>query len=126
MIKRSCNRFSIPGTTLFYKSKSSFFKTHHYSDNYFPVINLSKGGINFLCNERLEAGKSIIIKINIPGEDLQPEILADVRWISRNPEQSYKYQTGIAFNAYGNGKNENSMEILSMLESIEKRENEKL
>lgn len=122
MKKRSCDRFSIPGTTLHYKHKSSFFKNHPYSNDYFPVINMSKGGAKFLCNERLQAGKSIVIKFNIPGTDHPAEILAHVRWISKNPEQSYRYQTGIAFHSYGSGKNENSMEILALFESLSQKE----
>lgn len=120
MKKRICDRFSIPGTTLYYKHKPSFFKKSQYSDDYFPVINMSKGGAKFLCNERLKAGKSITIKIEVPGKNQQVEILADVRWITKNPEQSYHYQTGIAFNSYGSKKNENSMEILTFFESLEK------
>ena len=119
MKKRSCDRFSIPGTTLCYKHKSSFFKKYAYSDDYFPVIDMSRGGAKFLCNERLQAGKSIVIKVDIPGKSQHTEILASVRWISKNPEQSYRYQTGIAFNAYGNKKNENPPEILALFESLE-------
>ncbi len=121
MKKRSCERFNIPGTTLYYKCKPSFFKKHSYSKNYFPVIDLSKGGANFLCDERLQVGKSIIIKINIPGEAEQPEIFADVRWIAKNPEKSYRYQTGIAYSSYGNRKNENPAEILAFFKSLEKK-----
>jgi len=118
--KRTCDRFSIPGTTLYYKHKPSLFKKPQYSEHYFPVINMSKGGAKFLSNERLRAGKSITIKITIPGKEESVEILADVRWISKNPEQSYRYQTGIAFNSYGVKKNENPVEILAFFESLEK------
>ncbi len=121
MKKRHCERFLIPGSTLYYKNKPGLFRKAKYSDNYFPVINMSRGGAKFLCNERLRTGQGILIKINIPGEDQQPEIYANVRWISRNPEQSYRYQTGVAFNAYGNRKNENSGEILTFFKILEQR-----
>jgi hypothetical protein len=119
--KRNCERYIISGTTLFYKYRSSFFKKHKYSHDYFPVINISKGGAKFLCNNRLKAGKSLIIKVNIPGIETKPEIMASVKWISKNPEESYKYQTGIAFNSYGDGKNENSQKVLDLLETLEKK-----
>jgi len=119
--KRNCGRFSIPGTTLYYKNKTKLFIKHDYPEYYYPVINMSRGGAKFLCNERLKAGKSIIIKIDIPGIDQQPEILANVRWISKNPEQSYSYQTGIAFNSYGEGRNENPVAILALLKSLEQK-----
>ena len=126
MKKRNCDRFSIPGTTIYYKNKPGLFIKPDFADQYYPVINISRGGAKFLCNERLTAGKSIVVKLDVPGMDRQPELLADVRWISRNPEQSYPYQTGIAFNAYGGKKNQNPMDILAFFEAIEqKKETEK-
>ncbi len=119
--KRYCERFSIPGSTLYYRNKPGLFIKHKYSDNYFPVINMSRGGAKFLCNERLRAGQGIVIKMNIPGVDKQPEIFAEVRWVSKNPEQSYPYQTGVAFDPYGNGKNKNSNEILTFFKLLEQK-----
>lgn len=121
MQKRSCKRFSIPGTTLYYKERSSFFKKTNFPDTYYPVVNLSKGGAQFLCNQRLKVGKELKIKIDIPNQDQVLEIISDVRWIAKNREQSYAYQTGIAFHSYGDKKNENPMEILSTLETLEKQ-----
>lgn len=124
MKKRSCDRFSIPGTTLYYKNKPGLFIKHEYSDAYYPVLDFSRGGAKFLCNDRLKAGTALIVKINIPGCEDTPELLASVRWISKNREQSYRYQTGIAFNSYGNKKNENPMETLSLLKMIERQVNQ--
>ncbi len=118
--KRSCERFNIPGTTLHYREKPVFFFAGKYSVDYYPVVNLSKGGARFLCHQRLSPGRQITIKLNIPHMDQAFEILASVKWISKNPEQSYRYQTGIGFNSYGERRGENSREILSLLEGIEK------
>ena len=93
-----------------------------YSDSYYPVLDFSRGGAKFVCNERFKAGKTIIIKLNIPGIDQPPELIAHVRWISKNREQSYKYQTGISFNSYGDRKNENPPEILALLKKMEDQE----
>ncbi|MCF6248813.1 MAG: PilZ domain-containing protein [Desulfobacula sp.] len=117
--KRTCDRFTIPGTTIYYKNKPRLFLKHEYSDTYYPVLDFSRGGAKFLCNERLKAGSALLVKIDIPGVEENIELLASVRWISKNPEQSYQYQTGIAFNSYGNNKNENPTAILSLLEKIE-------
>ena len=121
MKKRSCNRFSIPGTTLYYKKKPGLFMKQSYPDIYYPVSDLSCGGARFLCNDRLKAGTSIIVKLVIPGFDESPELLSSVRWISRNREPSYPYQTGIAFNQYGTNRAENSLETLSVLKSLEQQ-----
>jgi hypothetical protein len=119
LIKRNCKRFSIPGITLYYREKSFFLFPGKYSPDYYPVINLSKGGAKFLCDQRFSPGNQITIKLDIPGMDQEHEILASVKWISKNKEKSYRYQTGISFNFYGSRKNENSMEILSFLEALE-------
>ncbi|MBU1195120.1 MAG: PilZ domain-containing protein [Proteobacteria bacterium] len=119
MKKRSCKRFSIPGTTLYYKSKPGLFFKKDYPDQYYPVINLSRGGASFLCNERLKAGKKIVVRLQIPETEQKIELHASVKWISRNPEESYQYRTGIAFNTYGNKHYENPASILELLKSIE-------
>ena len=117
--KRNCKRFSIPGITLHYREKAFFFFAGKYSEDYYPVINLSKGGAKFLCNQRLAPGNRITIRLDIPGMDQPHEILANIKWISKNLEKSYRYQTGISFNSYGVRNNENSMEILSFLKALE-------
>lgn len=119
MIKRHCKRFNIPGTTLFYKKVPLFWGKRRYSDDYFPVLDMSRGGLKFLCNDRMGPGESVIVKLTIPGADEQVEIKAVVRWISRNREESYRYQTGVSFNSYGSGKKDNSLSILSLLKTLE-------
>lgn len=119
MKKRSCNRFYIPGATLHYRESSFFFLKGKFTQDHFPVINLSKGGAKFLSHKRLTPGKDILIRLNIPGRENSCEILGDVRWISRNPEQSYKYQTGISFKSFGNGRKKNSKTILDFLTNLE-------
>ncbi|MDX9786756.1 MAG: PilZ domain-containing protein [Desulfobacterales bacterium] len=119
MEKRQCNRFSIPGTTLFYKKKSKFWKTRDYSDEYYPVLDLSLGGLKFLSHHRIDVGEALILKLNIPGIEQQPEIKAAVRWASKNREKSYQYQMGVSFNPYGQGEKENPTEILTLLKTLE-------
>lgn len=86
---------------------------------------MSKGGAGFLCNERFKAGTSLVIKIIIPGISEESEIIAEVKWISKNPEQSYRYRTGLAFSSYGEGKNQNPKEVLTLLETLESTFNKK-
>jgi hypothetical protein len=120
MKKRHCRRFSIPGTTLFYKKKPPIWRKGEYTDDFFPVLDISRGGLKFLSNDRMSPGAELTIKLVFPHSgDEQPEIKAIVRWISRNREESYRYQTGVSFNAYGPGKKENPEEILSLLKSLE-------
>ncbi len=117
--KRSCERFSIPGAVMYYRIKPRFFGRSRFTADYFPILNISKGGVSFVCNRRLRAGASLIVKMEIPDMEALPEILAEVRWIAANPEQSYRYRTGLAFKPYGDKKNQNKKSILERLESLE-------
>lgn len=106
---------------MFHKTRQGFFGKAGFSNEYFPVVDLSKGGACFLTNDRFRPGKPIIVRFDIPGHDLTPEIQASIRWVAKNPEQSYKYQTGVSFNAYGDGRKENPKEILHFLETLESK-----
>ena len=119
MEKRECIRFNIPGTTLFYKKTNKLGHSREYPDDYYPVLDLSRGGLRFLTNERPKIGLPVEVKISIPETDHQPEIKGIVRWVARNLEKSYRYQTGIMFNAYGKRKKDNPSEILSFFQSLE-------
>lgn len=120
MKKRHCRRFSIPGATLFYRKKTFFRRKGEYPDDYFPVLDISRGGLKFLTNDRISPGSEVTLRLVFPNrDDTQPEIKAIVRWVSRNREESYRYQTGVSFNAYGPGKRQNPEEILSFLKSLE-------
>ncbi len=121
MKKRSCRRFVIPGTTLSYKEKKLFSFQKNYNDDYLPVLDLSKGGAKFLCHQKLVPGKDIKVRLSIPGYDKIWSVLAQIRWINKNPEQSYPYQIGISFHSFGTAKNKNSIELLNFLSRIESR-----
>jgi Tfp pilus assembly protein PilZ len=73
----------------------------------------------FLSNLRFMPGKAIILKIDVPGSHPVLEVHARVRWIARNREASYKYQTGISFNPYGTGRHDNPKTVLSTLNALE-------
>jgi len=117
--KRNCKRFNITGTTLFYRKKPLFWGKGEFTQDYYPVLNISRGGLKFLSNHKIAAGSKLTLRINFPGIDHPKEIKAIVRWISRNRELSYRYQTGVSFNAYGTGKNDNNLELLNFLKVLE-------
>ena len=119
MKKRKCDRFSIPGTVLYYKIMPRLFGVGVYSQDYYPVVNMSRGGALFLCDQRLAAGTVLTVKLMIPGDETELELLAEVRWIAKNPEQSYRYRTGIAFSPYGSGKKQNPEALLDRLKQLE-------
>ena len=117
--KRHCKRFNIVGATLQYKKKSFLWLKHEFSRDYFPVLDISKGGLKFLSNNKINAGTKIILKLNIPEFSEHLQLKAVIRWLSKNPESSYRYQIGVSFNSYGTAKNENSLKALSFLKFLE-------
>ncbi|MBI9092817.1 MAG: PilZ domain-containing protein [Desulfobacterium sp.] len=119
MKKRHCQRFNVTGTTLHYKEKPLFWGKGKFSYDYYPVLDISRGGLKFLSNHKVSAGTRLTLRINFPGLDYPKEIKAVVRWVSRNRELSYRYQNGVSFNAYGTGRKENPVEILNYLKSLE-------
>ena len=60
-----------------------------------------------------------MINLAIPDNDSSLEILCTTRWIAKNREESYRFQTGISFNTYGDNKNQNQPEILEVLNKLE-------
>jgi Tfp pilus assembly protein PilZ len=90
-----------------------------YSEEYYPVLDISRGGLRFLTNDRPKIGLSVKVKISVPEADHQPELNGVICWVSRNREKSYRYQTGVSFNPYGDGRKENPSEILTFIESLE-------
>ena len=117
--KRNCTRFSITGLTLFYREKPRFWEKGEFTRDYFPVLDISRGGLRFLSNHKISVGSPLTLRVYFPGIDRPTEIKAVMRWISKNHEKSYKYQNGVSFNPYGKGKDENSVEVLDLLKTLE-------
>jgi Tfp pilus assembly protein PilZ len=90
-----------------------------FSGDYFPVLDISRGGAKFVCSHRVRPGTSIVLLLSIPGLDEAIEIQGVIRWTNRNPEQSYRFQVGVAFSPYGKKKNENPPEVLEKLRQLE-------
>jgi hypothetical protein len=106
--RRTCTRFEIPGATVNYKIfRFSPKLKRNYGEEFCPVVDLSRGGLRFLCQNKLDINAKIKMKVSVPGERVPLELLGRVRWSAANPGKSYKYQTGIQFNPYGEKKKQN-------------------
>jgi hypothetical protein len=106
--RRTCVRFEIPGATVSYKVFRLTLKLKKtYGEEFCPVMDLSRGGLRFVCQNKLDINTKIKMKVSVPGERVPLELLGKVRWSAANPGKSYKYQTGVQFNPYGEKKKQN-------------------
>lgn len=118
---RVCRRFHILGTTVTYEQKKHLISKVKYGEVDCPVLDLSRGGVRFVGDNLLKIDSKILVKILFP-DDKTPLLLSGrVRWISINPGQSYKYQTGVQFDPFGEKRGLNSPRCLAKLIELEKK-----
>ncbi len=107
MERRLCVRFEIPGATVNYKKKGFLHGKTEFDEEFCPVLNISRGGLRFLCQEDLKIKSKVELQISVPGEKIPIAQKGIVRWTSFAAGKSHKYQIGIQFNPYGEKKDQN-------------------
>ncbi len=119
--RRLCQRFKIPGATISYRKEKVLSSPKEFEEEFCPVLDLSRGGVRFLSQKPLKFKSRIHLQISIPGEKIPLILKGKVRWSSFNPGKSYKYQTGIQFNPYGEEKNQNYPGALVKIIALEQK-----
>lgn len=118
--RRACERFVIPWATASYKVEG-FISSGHFTEDLFPVVDISRGGLRLLTNSLLKVEARVTLMILIPGDAVALDLRGKVNWVAPNLEKSFKYQVGIQFAPYGENKGENSLEVFKRLKAIEER-----
>jgi hypothetical protein len=118
--RRACERFVMPGATVYYKVEG-FLSSGKYTEDYFPVADISRGGLRFLHHGLLKVDAKVTLKIIIPGDNVPLVLRGMICWISPNPERSYKYQVGVKFLPYSEKQGDNSTGDLLRLRTLEER-----
>ena len=118
--RRACERFVIPGAAVSYK-KEALFLAKRFTEERYPIFDMSRGGLRFLSQKPFKINTRLSLKIEITGEEIPIIIKGRVKWLSINPEKSYKYQVGIQFDPYGKKKGENAPECLERLIVLERK-----
>jgi len=121
MEKRNCVRFKIPGATVSYKTGNVLPSDEIFDEEFCPVLDISRGGILFVCQNKLEPETKLHMKISIPGERTPLQFKGTIRRVLPNPGKSYKYQTGIQFFPYGEKKDQNYLGNLVKIISLEQK-----
>lgn len=119
--RRTCIRFEIPGATVSYKLKKPLLTKASYGEEFCPAIDLSRGGLRFLCLEDMKIGTQIMLKISIPGERIPLELHGQVRWVAPQVGMSYKHQIGVQFSPYGEKKGQNYPGSLVKIIALEQK-----
>ena len=120
MERRECVRFKVPDATLSYETKKGLFKKT-ITEDYCPIHEMSRGGIRFLCQNRMKIGSEISLNIQIPDEDVPMTINGEVIWSTMYATRGYKYQIGVQFYPFLMKKGENLPETLEGIIALEKK-----
>jgi Tfp pilus assembly protein PilZ len=118
--RRVCERFVVPGSAIAYKVQGFFTRNRPYTDNLFPVTDLSKGGLSFLTDKPLKEGKALSIILHISEKESSLQLEGKIAYVLINPAGSYRYRVGLKFNPFGTKKRFNPLENLKRLEELEK------
>lgn len=122
MEKRTCVRFKIPGATVSYKTEKLFANTGQtYGEEFCPVLDVSRGGIQFVCQEKLKPETKIHLKLSVPGERSALKLKGIIRRVTANPGKSYNYRVGTQFFPYGEKKDQNYLGNLVKIISLEQK-----
>jgi Tfp pilus assembly protein PilZ len=119
--RRAYKRIKIKGATATYKEGRFFFSKKQYVEEFYPVVEISRGGVRFLAKKLFTIASKISLKISIPEEESPLVLSGRVRWTSLDPALSYKYQTGIQFDPFALKKGCNHPEILEKIMKLEKK-----
>lgn len=119
--RRTCERFEVPGATLCYRREGLLPFSKEYTEECFPIVDISRGGLRFLSETMLKVDAMLSLKVTLPGDETPLLIKGRVSWASVNPGVSYKYQIGIQFEPYGDKKSENDPESLRRITALEQK-----
>jgi len=111
--KRGCKRFAVPGA-------SASIKAKEYTEEFSPVLDISRGGVKLLVKRPVPMGSELTIKISVPAERIPLTLIGVVKWISYD-EQKKKYGIGIQFNPYGVKKGQNYPGALVKIIALEQK-----
>lgn len=113
--KRRARRFEIPGGKGKYKKTGLLVLLKGFSTAY-PVVNVSKGGLALVCEEKLDQGKKVMVQLLAPNE--KPlNLHARVRW--RGSTDSGDMLLGVEFMPFTGHRGQNSLEELDVLRRLD-------
>lgn len=114
--RRRFPRFEVPEGKARWKETDLSVAVQGFSASH-RVMNLSEGGLAFVCEEELSEGQDLLVQLQGPNK-MRVDLLAQVRWRERPPGASDTL-VGVEFKPFGKGKDSNSLEALGILTELE-------
>ena len=114
--KRRCRRFEIPGGKGRYRKTGLLVFVRGFSKTY-PVVNVSKGGLAFACEEKLGRNKEVIVQLLAPNEN-PLHLRAQVCWRGRLAG-SADLIVGVQFMSFTGRIGHNPLEALDVLRRLD-------
>lgn len=114
--RRAHDRFSIPGSTITWKSVDQ----DAFSEETLPLSDISKFGLSLLANNPPEVNSTINLRINLPKQSESLELIGKVVYaIFRGPGLTYEYRVGIQLQPFSENKGDNPPELQQKIEELE-------
>lgn len=110
--KRRCRRFTIPGAEGSYKRMGLLTLKKKFI-NAQSILDISKGGLAFSCEDNLHKGQKLMMRLTVPDEvpiELYSLVMRVGQWSGSNFNK-----VSIKFNTFGSHSSCNSMEKLNTL-----------
>jgi len=114
--KRALERFGIPGAMISFRKKNKIGLFDRFS-KFMPLQNITKTGVCFESDKKMDYGEGIFLEIVIPGEK-KLLVQGNVRW-NHNNFKGDRYLIGAQFLPFGKGRHLNSMNCLEQLRQID-------
>jgi len=114
--RRASRRFEIPGAKTRYKKSGLNVLAKGFSVNY-PVLNVSKGGLAFVCDKRLRRGNRLMLQLLVPNERH-----FHLRGLVKRRDQrvnSSNFLVAVEFRPFNGDRKQNTIESLVMLRKLD-------
>jgi len=116
--KRNTDRIHIPDATVIFRYRNRFNFFERFSRP-MKLYNLTKSGLCFRSERRLDPGVALSVDIIIPGEK-RLRLIGAVKWIDdRTADETCLI--GAQFTAFGKGRNYNSIRSLERLRRLQQK-----
>jgi len=116
--KRKCRRFEIPGAEVKYKKIGLLSLNKNFSEAC-PVLNVSKGGLAFMCEKKFRSGTKLMVQLLAPNE-IPLNLRAKVQWQGESAGTVFR-TLGIQFMPFGPRRGWNPVEALDVLGKLDEQ-----